>query len=259
MSAERVALITGPTSGIGFSTAEAMARAGFSLVLVARRTELLERLATDLRSRFKIAVETRVVDLSEPGSAARVLTGLSRLDALVNCAGAGEFGAFEEQNEAGIARIVQLNCVSLAEICRAAFPLLKRSRGVIVNVSSLGAQAPLPYFSVYSATKAFVTNFSLALNEEWREHGIRVVSLNPSGVTTPFFETAGGPVAVLESQKHFLLSPERIARDIVRAVARPRPLVIPGPGGRVIELVLRIFSPARLAREMKKVYQPHLS
>lgn len=191
----RSAVVTGASSGIGESFADALARAGVDVVLVARRAERLEALAARLRER-DVIVEVLPADLSTTAGRAAVAARLEDderpIDLLVNCAGLGAATPFHEGDPERYREILEVNVDAVVELSRAVLPsMLHAGRGWILNVSSLGGLAPGPGFAVYSATKAFVCSFSESLHEEYRRRGVVVTAVCPGATRTEFGEGSG--------------------------------------------------------------------
>jgi short-subunit dehydrogenase len=190
------ALVTGASSGIGEALARQLARGGVDLVLVARRADRLTQLADGLVADHGVAVETIAADLTDPTDLARVADRLADADRpielLVNNAGAGISGRFVDNDLADDRQTIDLNIRAVVELSHAGLTtMLRRNRGWLVNVSSLGGHAPGPSFAVYSATKAFVTSFSESLHEEVRGTGVSVTVVCPGATRTEFGEHAG--------------------------------------------------------------------
>jgi len=188
------ALITGASSGIGECFARALAARGSNLVLVARSRDKLEALAIELRREHSIRTEVLPEDLASEGSVARLAASVNEqgvaIDLLVNDAGFGAGGEFTELPLDRQVEMINLNIRALVELTHfLARRMAGQRRGAIINVSSTASFQPIPYTAVYAATKAFVTSFSLALEEELRPLGIKVVTLCPGGTATKFWET----------------------------------------------------------------------
>ena len=182
--------------GLGAETARQLAGRGVStIVLTARSLDRLEKLAAELEAAHETHAHVIQADLAEPGGAASVVAEVESLgldiDVLINNAGFGKWGRFE-QREIGIYReMIDLNVSSLVELChRLGAPMLERGRGAILNVGSLAGFVTLPYVGVYAATKAFVLSFSEALWAEWRSRGVTVTCLCPGGTESGFHETS---------------------------------------------------------------------
>jgi len=198
----RRALVTGASSGIGQSFSAALAAAGTDLVLVARRRERLEELAAELGAAHGCEVEVLVADLVEDGGLAGVEARLRDddrpIDLLVNNAGFGSHGSFVDLSVADEDEEIRLNVLAPVRLAHAVLPgMLDRGRGGILNVSSMAGLQPLPHWTTYAATKAFLTSFSEALHEEVRTRGVVVMALKPGMTRTPFHERSGLPPVVI--------------------------------------------------------------
>lgn len=189
------ALVTGASSGIGEAFCRLLSDGNTDLVLVARRVDRLEELASTLRARG-VAVEVLAADLSSTAGREAVAARLSDPDApvdlLVNCAGLGAATAFRDGDLARYREVIDVNVCAVVELSHAAVQGMgRRGRGWIINVSSLGGHAPGPGFAVYSATKAFVTSFTESLHEEFRGTGVMATAVCPGATITEFGEISG--------------------------------------------------------------------
>ncbi len=192
----RAALVTGASSGIGREFTSQLAASGVNLVVVARRVQRLEELGADLRKAHRIDVEVLPADLTEQSGLGAVEDRLRDparpVDVLVNNAGLGTHGPFQELDPDREDVEIRLNVLAVTRLAHAAVGgMLERGRGDVVNVSSMAGFLPLPYSTTYAATKAFVTSFSQSLREELRGSGVRVLALCPGYVRTEFHEVAG--------------------------------------------------------------------
>ncbi|NJK91374.1 MAG: SDR family oxidoreductase [Blastochloris sp.] len=193
MSSERI-LVTGASSGIGEGFARAWAAQGKALILTARRVERLEKLATELRA--QVPVELIAADLSQPEGVDQLVAGCQQgpwtIVGLLNNAGLGWQSSLAQTDPAKVAAMLQVNMSALTMLSRAFLPgMIARRQGFILNIASTAAFQPVPYFAVYSASKAYVLSLSEALHEEAREHGVHVAALCPGPVATEFQEVAG--------------------------------------------------------------------
>ncbi|WP_106401083.1 SDR family NAD(P)-dependent oxidoreductase [Actinocorallia populi] len=226
------ALITGASSGLGAEFAAQLAAQGHDLVLVARSGDRLAALAGRLTAEHGVRAHVLVQDLAEPDAASRVADGLAdrglSVDLLVNNAGFGTCGRFEEISGARDHDQLMVNVVALVDLTHELLPgMLERGRGSIINVASNAGFQPSPYFAVYGASKSFVLNFGLALRQEYRKRGIRVLTLCPGPVETAFFDTIGTRRAAVTGS---MTTPEPVVRATLRALERDRGYVIPGFG-----------------------------
>ncbi|MFD3929770.1 SDR family NAD(P)-dependent oxidoreductase [Streptomyces sp. NPDC058614] len=231
-STARTALITGASSGLGAEFATQLAARGHDVILVARSRDRLEELADRLRTRHGVQAHVLPQDLTEPDAAARITDALSArgltVDLLVNNAGFGTCGRFEEIDPAREHDEIMVNVVAPVDLTHALLPgMLERGSGAVLNVGSTAGYQPGPYFAVYSATKVFVLNFSLALRQEYRGRGIKVTALCPGPVETGFFEAIGTRKAAVTGS---FTTTEPVVRAALRALDRDRAYVTPGLG-----------------------------
>lgn len=189
------ALITGASSGIGLALAHLMASKGHNLILVARNEPALTLLKKELTQKFSINVEVLAIDLSVLGQAEalyqRCKTQNLVVSCLVNNAGYGDYGPFDVSKVAIYKNMLQLNIVALTELC-AYFvdDMKKRGAGRIMNVGSIAAFQPSPSLAAYAASKAYVMQFTEALNFELRGSGVSVTLLSPGVTETGFISRA---------------------------------------------------------------------
>ena len=187
----RVTLITGASAGLGADFARQCSARGERLVLVARRRDKLEALASELGNARSVAM-----DLGLPGATAALVADLAAHDeqvgTLINNAGFGLWGKFALLDGARQRAMIDLNCGTLVELTHAVLPgMIERGQGAILNLASTAAFQPGPGMAVYFATKAFVLSFSEALHEEVASKGVRVTALCPGPTRTEFADVAG--------------------------------------------------------------------
>ncbi|MBD2776546.1 SDR family NAD(P)-dependent oxidoreductase [Iningainema tapete] len=226
------ALITGASSGIGKAFALELAARNTNLVLVSRAEEKLHQLAKQLQEKYKIQVDVIAKDLTEAGAAGEVFDATQEkgltIDLLINNAGFAEYGDFAKADGERQIKIVQLNILALVDLTHKFLQEMRqRGEGSIINVSSLTAFQPMPYISVYGASKAFIVNFSQALWAENRHYGIRVLVTCPGPVETNFFTEAHFPPA-LAAKTNKISTCEQVVRETLKALARGDSIVVIG-------------------------------
>jgi short-subunit dehydrogenase len=234
------ALVTGASSGLGAEFARQLAPLASRLVLVARRQDRLEELASDLR-RLHPNLEVRIyaADLSAVerrlALAEWLVSEKLEINFLINNAGLGDHGEFHTSDWTRVQAMLDLNITALTHLTHLLVNrMILQGRAAILNVSSVAGFFPLPTMSVYSATKAYVTSFSESLAMELRPLGITVTALCPGPVPTEFFEVATRP-GDEDRANSFKTCPALVASasDVVRAgleaVACDRARVIPNP------------------------------
>lgn len=233
MDGLKTALITGASSGIGEAFAKALAAKGLDLVLVARSEDKLRALSRQLNEVYSRRVEVVTADLSLAGSAQKVHAAAEALgmpvDLLVNNAGFGTVGTFVKQDPERERQEVMLNAAAVVDLCHAFVPaMVERGRGGVINIASMAAFQPLPYMSVYAATKAFVLSFSQGLRGEVKGKGVNVLAVCPGPVDTPFFEATGKAGLRKTVPKASMVTVDDVVRATFRALKAGRSYVVPG-------------------------------
>ncbi|MEO7077956.1 mycolate reductase [Rhodococcus sp. BP22] len=181
------AVVTGASSGIGEALATELARRGHSLVVVARRGELLEALATKLRADHGVTVEVRQVDLADRVARAALSTELSErpISILCNNAGIATFGPLAQLDPQYERDQVELNTVAVHDLTLAVLPgMIARGSGGILMTGSAAGNMAIPNNATYAASKAFVNTFSESLRLELKDSGVHVTLLAPGPVRT---------------------------------------------------------------------------
>ena len=257
MTETAYALVTGASSGIGECFARALAARKRNLVLVARSEDRLRDLAAELRQRHGIQAEPIGADLALPGAAAALVAQLEErrlaVDLLVNNAGFGAQGEFAQLPLERQSRMLAVNIQAVVELTHFLIrPMIERGRGGVINVGSTASFQPVPYITVYAATKAFVSSFSQALAEEVRSHGITVVTLCPGGTRTNFLEVAGYTRSKLLGK---LQAPEEVVEVGLRKLDQGGGLVVSRWVNKLGVFVQRLLPrklPIRMAGEIFK-------
>ena len=235
--------MTGASSGIGRAFAVELAAAGTELVVVARRADRLDQLATEIVEAGGPKPEVLVADLAESDQRAAVegrLGDRSRpVDLLVNNAGFGTRGFFADLPVETEEAEIRVNVLAPVSLARAALPgMVERRRGGILNVSSMAGLQPLPGWATYAATKAFLTTFSQSLHEEVRSHGVSVLALMPAFTRTEFHDHAS--MARSSIPGPFWMTPEDVVRSALGALDRNRAVHVPGLPNRGVAMLSRL-------------------
>ena len=223
---KKIGIITGASSGMGAEFARQLAEKKLydELWIVARRNDRLSELKTQIEKDNQIVITPVALDLTGAAGAQAFNSYLkenfpsdAELKILVNNAGFGTYGPFDETPVEREMQMIDLNCTSLTGICGYALPYMKKE-GLIINTASLAAFMPLGNFAVYAATKAYVLNFSLALAAELKPRGISVTALCPGSVSTEFANVASN--GVRKEVKGGLSCEKTVAHCIKSALAR---------------------------------------
>ena len=237
------ALVTGATAGIGASFARLLAARGTDLVLVARDRARLESAAVQLRT-YGVKVEVLSADLADDEGCARVEWRCGEgVDTLVNNAGLGAKGAFHEVDRDDEEHLLRVNVRAVLRLTHAALPsMVERGTGAIVNVSSVAGFAPGARGATYSASKAWVTNFSESLHVQYGPLGVRVLALAPGFTRTEFHSRADIDVSGIPEQ--LWLRSDDVVRTALADLDRGRSLSVPGAQYKAIVAATRLIPPS---------------
>jgi len=252
----QTALVTGASSGIGLELAKMMARDGYNLVLVARSAQKLEDLAASLRPNVQVLVVCADLATAEGPSKVFAATEQANIevDVLVNNAGYGNFGDYEDiaiEEELGQ---LQLNIVSLSLLTKLYAPgMINRKRGHILNVASTAAFQPGPLMSVYYATKAYVLSYSLALANEFRPKGVSVTCLCPGPTKTGFQHRASLEESKLMNMAY--MDAKTVAEQGYGAMLKGKPLKINGKLNWILAQTTRLLPRTWLAAITRRLQE----
>ncbi len=239
----QTALITGASAGLGRELARLAARDGQNLVVVARRRDRLDELASELSAAHGVTVTVIAVDLGDPASpraiAERVGAAGIAIDCLMNNAGFGSHGPFAESDLARQLEMIGVNVRALVELTHLFLPgMLARKRGRILNVASIAGFVPGPFMATYYASKAFVLSFTEALATELRGSGVSATASCPGPTATEF-----GAVATSDGTKLFrsnVADAASVAGHAYRAMLAGKVVAIPGLMNKLIAQSVRL-------------------
>ncbi|MER8388497.1 SDR family oxidoreductase [Mesorhizobium sp. M0959] len=223
------AVVTGASSGIGAVYADRLAGQGYDLVLVARRADRLEELAGKLRAEYGRKVNVISADLADDGDLRRVEQAISTDDSvtlLVNNAGLGGAQVVATADADVAERMIKVNVVALTRLTRAALPgLLARNRGAIVNIASVLA-FDTSFGGIYSGTKAYVVNFTEALQREVADSKVAIQVVLPGATRTEFWEVAGSDIANLPAE--IVMTADDLVDAALAGLAKGETVTAPG-------------------------------
>jgi len=259
MTPPSYALVTGASRGLGRCFARALAGRKQNLVLVARSPADLEAVASELRTAYGIQVESIPFDLARAGAGQQLADELVdrglQIDLLVNNAGFGDQGGFFQISLDRQLQAINLQNATVVELTHRLVPaMIERKQGGIITVSSMAGFQPIPFASVYSATKAFLTTFSLALEAELARFGVRVVTVCPGRL-----RVAPEDVEKATERKKFPggeQDPEDVVSEALRVFDRGGGLVIPGAMNKFAAFAERFVPRSKVARLVKKISKP---
>jgi short-subunit dehydrogenase len=236
------ALVTGATAGIGAAFARQLAGRGHDLVLVARDAARLESKAQQLRS-YGVTVEVLPADLADDAGCETVEKRCAAgIDVLVNNAGLGTKGHFHEVDIAEEEHLLRLNVRAVLRLTHAALgPMAARGSGAIINVSSVAGFAPGARSATYSASKAWVTNFSESLSMQYADRGVRVLALCPGFTRTEFHARAEMDTSGIPDR--LWLDADDVVRVALSDLDKGRSLSVPGAQYKVIVAATRVIPP----------------
>lgn len=210
----KIAIITGASSGIGKEFALQMDR-GFHNIdafwLISRRKEQLEELADTLQHPCRILPMDITLPASRQFLNMLLEAEVPQICMLVNCAGYGIMGRFENQETEEALGMIRLNCEALTAVTKLALPYMRRGSRII-QLASSAAFLPQSQFAVYAASKSYVLSFSRALGAELKEKGVYVTSVCPGPVDTPFFDIAEKSGSTLSIKKLTMVSPDKVVK-----------------------------------------------
>jgi len=244
------ALVTGASSGFGMEFAKLLAERNANLVLVARRTEPMARLAEHLKKTYSVNAVVEGTDLSQPGACAELKCSVDlqniTVDVLVNNAGFGVYGNFISQPLPKILEMLKLNMLAVTELTHIfAADMVERRSGHILLVASLLGYQATPGYAAYAASKAYVLLFGEALHAELKPHGVGVTVLSPGSASTSFGEVARQNNTFI--LRTLMMEPSRVARTGISAMLSRRASVIAGGLNKIVAFSNR-FTPRQMQR-----------
>lgn len=256
--AERWALVTGASSGIGAEFARRLAARGMHLVLTARQSKPMEELASDLHTRHGTRVEILCVDLADAAERDRLKSEIATrnidVELLVNNAGFAVVGDVENTSSKQVQEMVQVNIAALTDLTYHFLPgMLKRQHGAILNVASIAAFQPVAYLGAYAASKSYVMHFSEALWAEVRDRGVTVMALCPGATRTNFFNYAGVPNWL---KKHNSQSTSQVVKSALKGLEKRRSYWVTGWGNYWRTLLVRIAPRSMVVKQSMDYFRP---
>ena len=228
-------------------------------MLVARSGEKLDAISDDLRAKHGGNVEIIVLDLGQPGAGSRLADELTarslHIDLLVNNAGFGDQKRFLDLSLERQVQMITLQNASIVEITHRLLPaMIDQKHGGIVNISSMAGFQPIPYAAVYSATKAFLTTFSLALEAEISAFGIRVVTVCPGRLAVAAEDI--DPTKERKKLPGGEQTHKSVVNEALRKLKRGGGLVIPGGVNKFAAFAERFVPRSKIARLITKISKP---
>lgn len=234
---EKWVIITGASSGIGKALVFEFAKNGFNIFLTARNENILIQIAKECQQTFKVKTEVFSADLADSDSTNILVKAISnrKIDVLVNNAGFGVKGDFVETSIDEELKMLNVQLAAMLKLTKAVLPKMIAARsGKILNVASVYSFAPVPKQSVYSASKAFILNFSLALQNELETANVQVSTVCP-GITLTEFRTRAG----ISDRKESGMTAEKVAQISFAKMMKGQRVIIPGWQNRLFVLAAK--------------------
>lgn len=232
------ALVTGASSGIGAEIAVSLAKCRYNLILVARREPQLQQLADTIQQQYGVEVVIQPMDITCPVARQQLKNTLANdnitPEFLVNNAGIGQVGQFEQYDMATYQRTIDLNCSALTALICDYLPAMQQAgRGHILNVSSVSGLMPGPNLALYHASKNFVQALSEGLWQENRKKGVVITASCPGPTESEFHQHAGSDKIGM-FQRIGLMSASTVAEQAVNACLSGKRVVVHGLLNRIM-------------------------
>ena len=267
----KFALVTGASTGIGYAIAKELAKRGANLIIsaTARSEDKLHKLSSEIK---EIGSECYIFleDLSRLNSGRSLYDQIKfqnlHVDLLVNNAGYGRWGTFHEVEMQDYADMIQLNITSLSELSHLFIPdMISKGEGGVINVGSVASLTPVPYSSVYAATKAYVLSLSEGLRYEYRNSNIRIMALLPGATISNF-----GQVATAKSDKlrerlnkrtkrsaagTVFQTSHEVAVECLDGFTKDKQFIIPGRGNRRTALITKLMPRTKVLNTVGSLFK----
>lgn len=242
-AADRAAVVTGASSGIGTAIARELARRGHHVVLVARRAEVLDGLAREIGSRAHPLPADLSVRSDRTELAGRIAALGLTPDILINNAGLSTSGPVAKADVDKELNLVEVDVAAVVDLCCRFVPgMVERGRGAVLNVASVGAFGPVPGQASYGAAKAFVLSYTESLRAELKGTGVAAAALCPGPVKTGFGEAAGISDEDAEAAlpKQMWKTADEVARAGIDGLADGSGVIVPGGLNRAAAVFYRL-------------------
>jgi uncharacterized protein len=235
---QHTALITGASSGLGETYAQALSQSGFNLIITARREEKLNTLKELLEKKHGVSVSVIPADLGKPGDISRLekeIKKTANLSLLINNAGFGSMDYFADIPEKKMCDMLNVHIIATTRLCKAAVPVMKQNKsGYIINVSSLVAFMPIATVVMYHSTKSYIVQFSEVLQQELFTSQIKVQALCPGFIATEFLKNTDTMDTASLQMKAITMQPEQVVEESLGALRKKKVLYIPGRLNRLM-------------------------
>ena len=254
------ALITGASKGIGKAIAIELAKRKYDILITARSVDLLKQTADEIQKEYAVTVKYLALDLTELYASQKLfewcLINDFHISILVNNAGFGLSGPFEEPTLKQTSALMQLNMVVPVELCRLFIVLLKKQdQSYILNDASTAAYQAVPGLTIYAASKAFILRFSRGLKWELAKTNISVTCISPGPTDTDWAYTAKVNDKVLKMADKLNMTPEKLATIAVNAMFNKRTEVVAGITNKLGAFAAWLFPDSLIEKTTGKLYK----
>jgi hypothetical protein len=255
------ALVTGAAKGIGRAIAFELALRNYNLILIDMDDDALSVVAGELLKKYNLDVQALHIDLSEPGAVEHILKltqpFYNSLTVVVNNAGYGLNGAFENLTLDEQLNIIDVNIRAVVKISHHFIPLLKKfPKAYLLNVGSTTSYQSVPYLNIYASTKAFVLSFTRSLRYELRRSTVSVSCLSPGSTDTDFVNRARMGPSILKTADKFNMDPEVVAKTAITGLFKGRAEIIPGFTNKLNAYMPKFFPKRFVERIAANIYEP---
>lgn len=259
----KTAIVTGASSGIGESTALALAKRGVNLTLAARREERLREVAeaAELFGVKALAIKTDVGSESDIlNMVSKTIESFGGVDILINNAGYGQFSLIEDTTSEEMRNLLDVNYMGTFYASRAVIPHMKKNKGGhIISISSVAGHRSFPFLGAYSVSKFAQKALAEALRIELADTGIEVSIVCPTITDTEFFKALKNKTdKAIDAPKFFTQTPEKVASSIIKCLENPKPEVWPFPLAKLL-IVLNSLSPGLVDFILRRYYKNFVS
>lgn len=241
---QRLAVITGATSGIGAAYAEAFAKQGYDLLLTGRREEPLMALADRLSHTYQVSTDVKLGDLADHHDLHELvdtITLLPRLDALVNNAGYAVDGRLGDVDWSKQQALLDVHVLATTQLTHAALPNLIKAQGILINVASIASWIPTAHSALYGPTKAYVRSFTESVGLAYRSEGLRALALCPGFTITDFHSRMGIDPDTFYQKKGFVKAwtAEQVVEQSFKDISKGRLVSVKGWNYKLMSFVVR--------------------
>jgi hypothetical protein len=242
----KIALITGATSGIGAAFARKFASQKYDLILVGRREEKINALANELTAKNNIHIDIIIAEFAHDksiDSLVEKIKALKHLEVLANCAGFALKGKkFYEEDIVNYEAMLKVHNLAVVKLTHAVLPsMVTNKKGFIINVSSIMAYFPYARQSIYTASKAFVSLFTESISDELKGTGVYMQALCPGLTQSDLHERIGIDVKQLAKKRVWLwqapMSPDVVVENSIRCLAKHKVICVPGFANKLIVIL----------------------